>query len=477
MDLAAPAALESDELVASIAPALEAKVGAFVREHRLPGVTAGVADTTGLRWSHAAGFADLDNGRRSDARALHRIASISKTVTASAILQLRDEGRLGLDDPAIRYVPELKRVTNPHGSIEALTIRRLLMHTSGLQGEAPWQDLRRFWMYRPEELVDALHLVRVVTPPETDHKYSNLGYELLGLIVERVAAVPYTDRVRSAVLDPLGMRDTTWFPDDEQMTRRAVGYDGRAYDDHPPRSFEMASDVALADGGLWSTVDDLGRWIAQQLRTDDAHERGEGQILRGPTLAEMHRPVVIARPDWSRAWGLGWYSTRKEERVLTGHSGSIWGYVSNVAFSPADKVGVVVLLNSNGDAPGLAWDLMDTLQPAVRDARNREPLPLPVRIPDRFRELVGAYRDPEGGVGDDIVVEWRDGRLVLPAQGAEPEHELVPTDDPLVFTLRGGRPGGEQLSFIRAADGRISRCNFAGYPAIRVDLMEPADFH
>ncbi len=126
-----------DDVIASVAPALQARIGAFRRKHRLPGVVAGVATADGLRWWHAAGFSDLEAGRRADQRTLHRVASITKTVTATAVLQLRDEGRLALDDPVVRHLPELAQVASPQGPIEHVTVRRLLMHTSGLQGEVP----------------------------------------------------------------------------------------------------------------------------------------------------------------------------------------------------------------------------------------------------------------------------------------------------------------------------------------------------
>ena len=95
-----------------------------------------------------------------------------------------------------------------------------------------------------------------------------------------------------------------------------------------------------------------------------------------------------------------------------------------------------------------------------------------VPVPDAWRELLGVYRDPE--FGDDSVVEWRDGKLVLLGDKPDdPPRELVPTDNPLVFTVLGGRPGGEPLVFARGENGRIDRCNLAGYPAMRVDLMRP----
>jgi CubicO group peptidase (beta-lactamase class C family) len=432
---------------------------------------AGIATRDGLRWSHASGFADIESGRRPDARTLYRVASITKTVTATAVMQLRDEGRFRLDDPAVRFLPELQRLSNPHGPIEDLTIRRMLMHTSGLQGEVPWQDTERFWMYRPDELAGILHLGAVRTPVETDRKYSNFAYELLGLLVERVSGLPWPAYVRAEILDPLGMADTVHDPDADPdlAARRATGYDARLHDDTPPRARAMDEETFLADGGLWSTADDLGRWIGQQLRADPAAERGEGQVLAGRTLAEMHRPTFVANADWTVASGLCWYGTRSGETILVGHSGSHWGFQTNISFSPSGRVGAVVLLNGIGNAAKLAREITEALLPALREAEDRAEVPPFAPIPATYRELVGMYRDPE--LGDDTTVEWRDGAFVLRYDDPnEPSHELLPTEDPLVFTVQGGRPGGEAIVFGRGPDGRIDRCNVAGYLLIRLDL-------
>ena len=461
-----------DEVIASVAPPLESKVRAYRRKHRLPGIAAGLATRDGLRWWLASGFADLETGRPPDHRTLFRIASITKTFTATAVLQLRDEGKFRLDDPAVRYLPELSSVQDPRGRIEDLTIRRLLMHTSGLQGEPPWRDLDRRWMYRSEELLEVLSLARVTLPPEVDLKYSNLGFQLLGLIVERIAERPYTEHVRASILDPLGMSDTVWDPDEGQASRQAVGFDARRHDDRPSPARQLDSHVFEAYGGLWSTLEDLGTWVGQQLRTDASLERGDGQVLRGSTLAEMHRPSFISRDDWTEAQGLCWYGTRSGETILIGHAGATWGFTSTVSFAPRDGVGAIVLVNGMADADTLARELIDVALPAIREARDRAEVPPFARLPDAWRELLGTYRDPELGL--DFIVEWRDGKLVLLTGSSEaPSHDLEPTAEPLAFTIRGGWQSGEALVFSRGPAGLIDRCNVGGFPAMRVDLLRP----
>src|SRR5437764_1033369 len=123
--------------VIDVSAQLESRSRSFARKHRLPGVAAGVVDRGGLVWSSGIGFADIAARRAPGATTLYRIASITKTFTGTAIMQLRDQGRLHLDDPAIRHVPELRHAESPFGPIETLTIRRMLSHESGLRSEPP----------------------------------------------------------------------------------------------------------------------------------------------------------------------------------------------------------------------------------------------------------------------------------------------------------------------------------------------------
>ena len=270
------------------------------------------------------------------------------------------------------------------------------------------------------------------------------------------------------------MKDTTWTPDADQTARKAVGYDARAHDDTPRRARQVDPGKFLADGGLWSTVEDLGRGWASSCGPTRRWNEGRGRCWRAGRWPRCTgRPGSPTAVD--RAQGLGWYGTRKGESVLVGHSGSLWGFRSNISFSAHGKVGAVVLLNGMGDAAALSRELHEVLLPAVDEARDREEVAAFVPAPEAYGELLGVYRDP--AADGDTLIEWRDGKLVMTENEPDAEaHELAPTDDPLVFTMQGGRPGGEPLVFARGADGRIDRCNVGGYPLIRVDLRrEPQE--
>ena len=193
-----------DEGIAKVAEHLIDRTRAFVREERLPGAAVGVATRAGLAWAGATGFADLDAPRRPDADTLYRIASNTKVFTAIGVMQLRDEGHLRLDDPLVVHLPEFAAATNPFGPIEDVTIRRLLTHESGLQGEHPSTDLTRPAELRREQVLTALDRVRVVIPPSSANKYSNIGFDLLGEVVARLNGGDYEEVLQRRVLRPLG---------------------------------------------------------------------------------------------------------------------------------------------------------------------------------------------------------------------------------------------------------------------------------
>ena len=123
-----------------VASKLEAKTASFVKEHRLPGAAVGIVHGDALAWFAGVGFADIAEHRAPDVTTLYRVASITKTFTGTAIMQLRDEGLLHLDDPAVVHLPELASGVSPFGALETVTIRRMLSHESGLQGDPPGTD-------------------------------------------------------------------------------------------------------------------------------------------------------------------------------------------------------------------------------------------------------------------------------------------------------------------------------------------------
>jgi CubicO group peptidase (beta-lactamase class C family) len=457
------------EAVAELGRRFESTLATFVRDQRLPGAAAGVVVGDRLVWSGGYGFADVAARRAPDAHTLYRIASITKTFTATAVLQLRDLGRLDLDDPIIAHVPELRAAASSFGPIESVTIRRLLSHESGLVGDPPGTD----WTLRRYEGDIAANLARVteigtMVPPNTQQKYSNLGYQLLGEIVARVSGLPYAEYLFANVLGPLGMASTAFEPlANELAERRAVGYDPRWMSDELDEARPIPS--VLAEGGLWSCVEDLARWIAAHVR-EDGGDRGGDQVLSGRTLREMHRPRYLGDETWSEAWCIGWYARRKDGVTWVQHSGGLPGFVTNVCFERTSKVGAIALVNGEGKASDLAMEIgAIALEAATKAVVPAEP---PVRTPEAYRDLLGLY----GAADDGLLfrVEWRDGALAV-IDPAEPDWRptLEPSDGPDRFVVSAGwRESGEPAIFERRADGRVVSVTIGPFSLARFDPVD-----
>ncbi len=452
---------------AELAGKYEAIAGSFVKEHRLPGAAVGVVHEGDLAWAGGVGFADRASRRPSDPRTLYRIASITKTVTATAVMQLRDEGKLGLDDPAVTYLPELESAKSPLGPIDSLTIRRMLSHESGLQSEPPgtdWSDV--LYEDDPGRTLERAAEIEMRVPIHTQWKYSNLAYQLLGEIVSRVSGTPYPKYIRSKILRPVGMTSTSLDPlPPRLLTRCATGYEPRFVSDELELAPHDAS-IFGAEGGLWSCVEDLARWLASQLAE-------EPKIIDKDTLKEMHKPRYLTDEEWTTAWCIGWYARRRDDVVWIMHSGGYYGFVTCACFEPKEKVGAIALVNGIGNAPELALQLGTIARDAVRDAAPV--IEVPDALPKEWRPLVGLYTAPH--FGSVIRVEWLDGKLtVLDPDVPTWKPTLTPTDEADVFRIEPGfRESGELARFERGRDGRVVSLFLAVARLRRLEPLAPDD--
>jgi CubicO group peptidase (beta-lactamase class C family) len=464
--------------VAAGAQDFQTKVASFVRENRLCGAAAGVVHGGQLVWSGGAGFADAAGDRAAGPDVLYRIASITKTFTGTAVLQLRDAGLLDLDDPVVKWIPELSDSASPAG-IGAVTIRRLLSHESGLVSEPPGTD---FLAAEPRyEGLAARNLERVseifaAVPPNTQTKYSNLGYQMLGEIVQRASGTPYRQYIADRVLTPLAMSSTGFEPlAPELAARRATGYAAAALSDE--LSVAPSMPPVWAEGGLWSTVEDLARWLSFQLAAHadavadtaeasaGAVDPGEG-VLASATRREMHKPRYLSDEDWSTAIGISWFSVRKDNVTWVGHSGGLPGFTSDVCFDRGSRVGAIVLVNGVADASGLAMSLAaagrDLAEAAAPELRR------PVATPPDVTALLGFYAPPD--MSSLIRVEWRDGKLTLVGI-SEPDGKL-PLDrgaEPGTFVAAPGyRASGEPVKFGRRPDGTVESLFVGGGSLLRL---------
>ena len=278
-------------------PAVDARFERLAIDAKIPGVAWGVVRDGEL--SHAGGAGTIRDGedRRPDADSVYRIASMTKSFTATAILLLRDEARLGLDDPVALHVPSLAGWAPPTADSPAITIRHLLTMSAGLATDDPWGD-------RQQGLaLDAFERFLAsgppfAWPPGTTFEYSNLGYGILGRVVTAAGGQEYGDLVRDRILGPLGMASTVYHAADVPEARLAHGYVRR--DGALIREGSDPYGALASMGGVFSTIRDLARWVAGFLDAFPARDDPEGgHPLRRASRREMqqaHRLVVPSLP-------------------------------------------------------------------------------------------------------------------------------------------------------------------------------------
>jgi CubicO group peptidase (beta-lactamase class C family) len=459
------------EHAAAGAAEFEAKLARFVKDNRLAGTAAAVVRGDELAWSGGAGFADIQSGRLAAPDTLYRLASITKTFTGTAVMQLRDAGRLDLDDPAVQWLPELKLSGSPQ-TIGRVTIRRLLSHEAGLTSEPPGTDWTlispRYQGLAESNLARAAEIVTAIGP-NLQTKYCNLGYQLLGEIVRRASGTDFPAYVRQQILDPLSMASTAFEPlPHELAARRATGYSRRTFSDQLDVAPEMPQ--IWAEGGLWSSAQDVARWISFQLRAHDDDPR-DSPVLAAASLREMHKPRYLSDDAWTTAWGISWYAVRKDDVTWVQHSGGLHGFTTNACFDPKQQVGAVVLVNGEADAPalcmelaGIARRLVEAGAPKLRPAKP---------TPPEYRGLLGLYASP--AMSELGRVEWRDGKLVIISLD-DPGAPVPLLPGPEADTFVGGpgfRDSGEIVRFTRKDGGPVTAVYVGSATLLRLDPVAP----
>ena len=443
----------SERLLAAVMPKLTDRIHEVMGQQGVPGVALAVVRDQETIWSGGFGYADLASERPMDADAICGVASITKTFTATAIMQLRDKGKLSLEDAVTRYVPEVKKVRCRFGTLKDITLRRLMTHRSGLLGEAPTDHWASMKFPSVAEILAMLPKVEMVIEPDAAFKYNNLAFVLLGEVIARVSGRSYRDCIRRQILVPLEMASSGF---DIDNPRNATGYMPERYRDVPEASPDPSTSGYLAAAGLRSCASDLAKWIALQFRTGSDSQRG-AQVLSGKSLSEMHR-ITHVEPGWLVGYGLTWWASRFGENIYHHHGGSVPGFLSMVAFSKSHKLGVVVLTNKQGNiASGtIAFEALEML---TGEAKKEVKPPSPRPIPDKLKALVGRYTGMPA-FGPIFHVEWRNGALqfaipqdpfMLPA----PPAALIATDKSNVFVLEAGRWAGEPLTFEFDSAGRV----------------------
>lgn len=294
------------------------------------------------------GHADLATGRKVDRETIFHWASITKTLTGIAVMQLRDRGRLALTDPVVRWVPEIRRVHDPFGDPAGITLRHLLSHSAGFRnGTWPWGGDRPWHPFEPTEwaqLVAMMPYTEVEFPPGSRYRYSNPGIVFLGRTIETIAGEDYEVYVEKNILRPLEMRasyfDVTPY---HLLPHRSNNYD--LVDGAPrPNGLDFDTGITVSNGGLNAPVTDMLRYLQFLAGAPGLSPQARG-VLDRRSLAEMWQPV-LPTGQGADSVGLSYFITRLNGVRLVGHTGSQRGFRSFFYLDPESATGVIAVFNA-----------------------------------------------------------------------------------------------------------------------------------
>ncbi len=325
----------------------------FWRDHGIPGLAFGVVIDGDLALVKGFGEQNRESHTPVTPDTVFRIASMTKSFTALAILQLRDQGKLSLEDPVAKWIPEFSSFDYPTRDSAPIRIRTLLTHGAGFPEDNPWGDRQ---LSTPDDVLTSWLRkgLPFSTPPDSAYEYSNYGFALLGRIVARCSGVPYADYIAQNILEPLQMRASTLRPESVPAALRAIGYgrNGGQYQVIP----SLPHGAFGSMGGMQVSARDLGRYVAFHLSAWPPRDDAENGPVRRSSVREMQHPwrpsrFQINTPDNPQAartsaygYGLGISQTCQFRRIVA-HSGGLPGFGSNMMWLPDYGVGIFAMTN------------------------------------------------------------------------------------------------------------------------------------
>ncbi|WP_338897226.1 serine hydrolase domain-containing protein [Streptomyces sp. TG1A-60] len=441
-----------EELSPATRRALLHRIAVAQAEGRAPSLVAAVVRDGEAVWN---GSRTSVQGHAPDENVQYRIGSITKTFTAVLVLRLRDEGVLDLGDPLEKHLPGT-------GAGDA-TVAELLAHTGGLAAESPspWWE-RTPGSLRPE-LADVLGEQPHRHPVGRRFHYSNPGFTLLGALVEQLRGAPWEDVLRREVLEPLGLRRTTWHPEAPHAGGWAV---------HPWADAmlqEQVEDLGRMGpaGQLWSTTADLARFAVFLTKGDD-------RVLSVDSVLEMRAPAAPGEAgdvSAGSSYGLGMQLQYRDGRFLVGHSGSVPGFLANLTISVEDDVAAVVLANCTSGP--VVSDVAADLVRIVAEAEPRIPEPWqPLAAVDRaVLELTGPWY---WGTHSFVLRLGADGGVSLDPLSATLRGARFRRNDDGSWTGLNGYFAGELLQAVRRPDGTVGHLDLGSFVFTRQPYDEGA---
>jgi len=416
LGLAGLAACQTPPSIAELTASLEVVIEREIERMAIPALSIALVDDQKIVWARGFGFQDPVARVPASPETVYRVGSVSKLFTDIAVMQLVERGAIDLDRDVTDYLPELE-LDNRFG--KAVTLRQLMAHRAGLIREPPVGNY-----FDPSEpslaaTIASLNGQKLVYEPTTRVKYSNAGIAMVGYVLERVTGTPFTEYVRSEVLDAFAMMHSDFEPSARVRGALAKGemwaYDGRRFE---APTFQLGMAPA---GSLYSTVLDLGGFMS-------ALFRGGGGVLETETLESMYAPQ-FRDVDENASYGLGFRVTELDGRRRVGHGGAIYGFSTQLVFLPDEKLGVVAVASKDftNVVVGRIADHALRGMLAVKSGEAPPKLETTEPLSPGLAGEIAAAHDVAAR-GDRLFVERGARRVELRARG----DELV-VDSPLAF--------------------------------------------
>ena len=385
-----------------------AMLDAFVRremaDKKLPGVSVALVDGQQIVWQQGYGFSDPKAKTPITADTVFRVGSVSKLFTDIAVMRLVEQGKLDLDAPVSNYLPDFK----PRNSFnKPITLRELMSHRAGLVREPPVGNYFDSSDPTLAETVKSLNQTALVYAPETRTKYSNAGIATVGYVLEKTQKLAFADYLERALLEPLGMKNSSFKPTAEIKKNLAKAQMwtvfGKTFD---APVFELG--IAPA-GSMFTTTGDLASFASALFAADN---NAPNAILKKETLEEMWKPQFAA-PDQKSGFGLGFALSDLNGHRQVGHGGAIYGFSTQLSILPDDRLGVVVVATEDF-SNGVTKRIADAALQAMLAERENKPIPQPETLApidsDAAKKIAGRYA---GGNKAFDLIERADGGLYI----------------------------------------------------------------
>jgi len=401
------------EKISAYFPLVEKLYKEYAEKNHFPGYAFGIMLDGKLVFSGSGGYADIEKKIPATTQSMFRIASMSKSFTSLAILKLRDEGKLKLDDPVYLYIPEMKGQKLSKDAPE-ITIRQLLTHSAGFPEDNPWGD--RQLADTDAELIAMIKKgISFSNAPGIAYEYSNMGFAMQGYIIKKITGIPYSDYIAKNIWQPLGMTQAQWEYSKVPANELAHGY--RWINGNWREEALLHDGIYGAMGGMITSIESFSKYVALHQSAWPVRNDAETGPVKRSSLREMHQPwrFIGLNPNYkypsgracaitsAYGYGLNW-SHDCEGREYVAHSGGLPGFGSNWRFLPEYGLGVILFANvtyAPTTPPNFA--VLDTL---IRLAKLQpRQLPSSTILTQRRDELVKLLPDFTNAVNSGIFAE------------------------------------------------------------------------